>query len=378
MKILGKGVVYDARLAPSHRRFCSFTSTLALSTGRILVTFRAGSSKDASDENILIYSSDDKGKTWEAVFEGFDPVIEGIPGGWRAGALTEVSPGRLMGFFNWFDRSVPGRPLANPTTQGTLPSRLFVMESVDDGHSWMNRREVNTKPFEGVAMADSILKLATGALALPYEAWKAYDDPRPGQHHALLRLSHNGAHTFDAAIVVAHDPSNDLLFWDERLAVDPATRKIVALFWTHDRQAEQDRNIHMAWGSPEGGAWTSPEDTDIAGQIAHPLIMAGGVVLMVYVHRHDPPSLRAILGKDLGRSWDRKGELVLYKSGAGSESGTRGKQEFGAYWMAMNRWNFGHPDACLLDDGDVFVAFYAGDVAGLSVHWVRLTELSRT
>jgi len=375
MRILNQGLVFDAGSAPPHRRFCSFTSTLVLPSGRILVTFRSGSSKDAPDENILICSSDDQGMSWKIVFEGFDPMIDGIPGGWRVGALTEISPGRLVGFFNWFDRSDRIRPLANPATQGTLPSRLFVMDSFDNGHTWASRREVDTRPFQGIAMADAILKLADGTLGLPYEAWKSYEDPGPGQHHALLRLSQDGAHTFGPAVTVAHDPLNNTFFWDQRLAVDCSKGDVIALFWTHDRKAEQDLAIHIAWGSSDGKTWTGPLDTGIAGQIASPLIMPGGEVLMVYVHRHDPPSLRAVLSRDFGRSWDRAGELILYQSGAGPESGMDGRQKFSDYWVAMNRWQFGHPDASPLADGDVFVAFYAGNAGALSIQWVRLTEV---
>jgi hypothetical protein len=38
----------------------------------------------------------------------------------------------------------------------------------------------------------------------------------------------------------------------------------------------------------------------------------------------------------------------------------------------MNVWSFGHPIARLLPDGDVFVAFYAGDAHAMGIHWVRI------
>ena len=54
MRILDQGIVYDATSAPVHRRFCAFTNVTALSDGRILVAFHAGSGKEAPDENVLM------------------------------------------------------------------------------------------------------------------------------------------------------------------------------------------------------------------------------------------------------------------------------------------------------------------------------------
>ena len=64
MDILDRGIVFDASREPAHRRFCFFINSLILSDGRLLVTFRVGSSKDAPDENIVIRRSADGGKTW--------------------------------------------------------------------------------------------------------------------------------------------------------------------------------------------------------------------------------------------------------------------------------------------------------------------------
>ena len=49
-----------------------------------------------------------------------------------------------------------------------------------------------------------------------------------------------------------------------------------------------------------------------------------------------------------------------------------GKRDFGDYWTDMNVWSFGHPDAALLPNGDVFVAFYGGDANAMSIRWVRI------
>jgi hypothetical protein len=387
VKILDQGIVYDATSAPGHRRFCAFTNVTVLSDGRILVAFHAGSAKEAPDENVLMRLSADGGRTWEAVCEGLPPLtVDGKLGSWHHGRVTELAPGHLLGAFWWLDRSA-GQPMINPETTGTLPNRIFLMDSFDDGRTWVNRREVDTRPFPSVALMGAPLVLADGgipgkagyAIAVVSEAWKTYDDTSYGEHSGILSISHDGGYTFEPSIAVAHDPANRLLFWDERLAVDPETGRLVGMFWTHDREAGQDRNAHIAWAKTlDGTSWTYPVDTGFAGQIPRPLPLPGGRVLCVYVHRHRPPSLRAILSPDFGQTWDAAGELVFYEHPFGPQAGMDVSQRgLTDYYADQPLWNFGLVEPGLLPDGgrgphDVFVAFYAGDAQSLSVRWVRI------
>ena len=209
---------------------------------------------------------------------------------------TELAPGHLLGAFWWLDRSDPSRPMINPETTGTLPNRIFLMDSFDDGRTWTNRREVDTRPFPSVALMGAPLALADGSIAVVSEAWKTYDDA--GYWRALRPSSRSrttAATPSSRPSSVAHDPANRLLFWDERLAVDPETGRLVGMFWTHDRAAGAGRATRTSPGRRRRTArsWTYPTDTGFAGQIPRPLPLPGGRVLCVYVHRHWPPSLRA-------------------------------------------------------------------------------------
>jgi hypothetical protein len=240
-------------------------------------------------------------------------------------------------------------------------------------------REVPLRPHKGNALTGNVLVLHDGSLALPYEAWKEYHDTSPGQHHAALRLSSDGGRTWMGPEIVAHDTEGRLLFWDQRLAVNPEDGRLIAMFWTHDRQAQEDVPMHVAWGSPDGKRWSEPRSTGVAGQICAPLWLPGGRVFAAYVHRHQPPSLRAVLSEDAGRSWKMAEELVFYEKERGQqESGMGGKRDFADYWADMSIWTFGHPAAVRLGDwdrqehGDVLVAYYAGDERTMSIHWVRI------
>lgn len=371
MRVIDEGFVYDARLAPPTRCSCCFTNVCILADGKILVMFRAGSSKDSADENLILRCSTDQGKHWTTIFERFDPIVDGVSGSWRYGAISELEPGNLLGVFNWFDRSDPKLPLANPVTEGILPSRIFILELRESEQSWTRRREINPKPLEAMALTGPMLKLSNGGLAAQYECWKSYHDTKPGKHHAVLRVSHDNAWTFGPSIITGHDPSGRLFFYDQRLAVDSQRGRLVAAFWTYDRSAKRDANIHIAWGSPDGAGWTYPIDTGIAGQIASPLALPDGKLLLTYVHRHDPPSLRAVLSANFGKTWDLEHELTFYNSNV-KEAGMGESREAEDFWRDMGRWTFGHPEGRALSDGTIFVAYYAGNKGFLSLRWARL------
>ena len=334
MRILDQGIVYDAASAPPHRRFCAFTNTTVLADGRILVAFHAGSAKEAPDENVLMRLSADGGRTWEAVCDGLPPLtVDGKLGSWHHGRVTELAPGHLLGAFWWLDRSDPSRPMINPETTGTLPNRIFLMDSFDDGRTWANRREVDTRPFPSVALMGAPLVLADGSIAVVSEAWKTYDDTGIGEHSAILSISHDGGYTFEPSVVVAHDPANRLLFWDERLAVDPESGRLVGMFWTHDRVAQQDANAHIAWSkTPDGTIVDVSQRHRLRRSDPQAAGVPGGRLLCVYVHRHWPPSLRAVLSSDFGQTWDVADELILYEHAAGAQAGMDGKRDFADYY----------------------------------------------
>ena len=375
MEITDRGVVFDASQAPRDRRFCAWTNLTVLSDGRLLVSFHSGSAKEAPDENVVMRLSSDEGATWKTVCAGLEPLsLDGRLGSWHSGRVTELEPGWLIGAFRWLDRSVPGRPMVNPATTGTAPGAIFVMESTDDGRTWKNARRIDPGRFPAVSLMGAPLILQNGDIAVPCESWKDYDDAGYGRHHAILSISHDGAQTFDPPIVTATDPANRLFFWDNRLAVDPASGRMLGMFWTHDREEKRDVNAHVAWGAPDGQEWTSPLDAGFAGQIPTPLILPDGRVLVVYVHRHHPPSLRAMLSSDFGKTWDAAGELVYYQKEMGQEAGmVQGKRQIEDYYADMRVWTFGHTQAGLLPDGDVIVVYYAGDMESLSIHWVRIS-----
>jgi hypothetical protein len=372
MRVTASGTIFDANAAPVNCRSCAFTSVARLADGTLLVAFRNATGRDAPDGRLRVMRSRDTGATWETIVPGMTATVAGIEGNLYAGYLTEIAPARLLGAFVWVDRSNPALSFVNPVTTGVLPMRVLVAESPDGGETWGSFRTVDLAPHAGCSCTGPVMRLPGGRFALPYERWKEYDDASPGEHGAHLRFSGDGGGTWPGVATVATDPAARICYWDQRIAVHPETGQLVAMFWTHDRQAEQDIETHIAWGTPDGSNWTVPRPTGWRGQHCEPIAAGGDRLVAVYVHRHDPPSLRAVLSDDFGRSWLSESEVVFYDSAAGTEAGAAGRRAFEDAWQDMMAWRFGHPRGLLLPDGGLFVAYYAGDERATSVHWARL------
>jgi hypothetical protein len=374
MHIIDSGYVYDGHNAPPHQQNCAFTTIYLMQDNTIIVSGRWGSRRDSPDGHACIFASTDRGTSWGKRYDGYGREDwAGSPGENKGLTCTELTAGELTASSLWVDRSNPDLPFINPQTQGLLPMRIIHTISADGGYTWGSPQRMETAPHRAASPCSSaILPLPGGVLAQPYEHWKEYDDSNPGRPAPRLRLSRDNGATWPDYVTVAQHPDHVLAYWDQRLAVHPQTGQLVAMFWTHDFAAGTDRDIHIAWGSADGGEWSIPSPTGLPGQHCQPLALGENRLAAAYTHRRDPPGIALSVSDDFGKTWSRDQDLMVYDSTAGTESGAAASRSQAEYWNDMELWRFGHPRAVLLPDGEVFVVFYAGDDHIKSARWARL------
>lgn len=371
MKIIDRGLIYDASKAVAKEKFACFTWLRVLSDKSILCCFKIGPEKLSPDDNIIVMRSSDGGKTWQSCFCGFSTTFNNTLGSLTTGYISECLPNKLLISCLWVDRTNPELPIAHPVTTGLLPTKYLIAESEDSGSHWSPFRQIDLKPHKGIGPTGRIIRLSNGRLALPYESWKDWDDTE-GTQSANLRISDNEGKTWSEPVTIASDPFQKMYFWDNRLAMNPNNGQLVAMFWTYDSSTNKDLDIHIAWAEPDAQKWTHPKTTGISGQIAAPLAMGEKRLFTAYVHRNYPPSIRVIMSEDFGKTWQNEGELVIYESGAGQESGMNVSHNKAEYWESMYHWTFGHPTPVKLGDNTALIAFYGGDKTHLSIHWIKV------
>lgn len=371
MKLNGQGMVYDASGQPVDEAVASFVSLCVLSSGSVLCGFQLGPAKHAATSTIRFCRSDDNGRSWQELPARFETQLNGVPGSLSSGEVIELDPGHLLLYATWFDRSEPDRPLFDPETQGILHSRQLLANSHDDGATWSEWRVAPTPGLRGCSSTGPVQQWPDGRIALAFESYKEFDDPAPGTHGAWLMVSHDNGQSFDTPFLVAQHPDHRIYYWDQRICRSEGNDESVAMFWTHDLQDERDLNVHLSKFSTSADE-TAPilTDTGIPGQIAAPLMLPDGRLLAFVVDRSGPMTMKLWQSPDGGRTWPTGDALLVYEHNeqAALSQGNR-DIDYAEYWDDMLQWSFGHPAIRRLDNGEVVVAFYAGDPGCLSVHW---------
>ena len=376
MQVIHRSTIYDAPQQDTSRRTAFMDGLLRLQSGTWLSGFTVGPEKNHPTGTLQLSRSRDGGRNWSLVPFEFETQVGGVPGCLSSGELVEVEPGRLLVFTTWFDRSDPSRPLFNPETEGILRSRLLVAESTDEGDSWSAWREVPTPGLTGCAITGPIVQWSDGTIALTFESFKEFDDPTPVRPAAWLLRSHDDGATFGELFRIAQDPQNEIYYWDQRLCPSPTPGDFVAMFWTHDRASQRDRTVHFLQASCSAGESSAslPVETTIPGQIAAPLILEDGRILAFVVDRDRPGTMRLWQSSDNGLTWPAAECLVVHEheeQAALSQGLT--DIDFGAFWVDMGRWSFGHPAIRHSGAGRVMVSWYAGTPEWMSVHAAEIS-----
>lgn len=235
--------------------------------------------------HVLCYALIQKGQVGWMPYSNGLPSVQAVP-------LTDVGPYPTFKFHT-MDRTSDGALLAagsaysqsygRPGTRGTS----VFLRSEDEGRSWRYFSQVpNPHPFwwgEPGILAGS-----------------------NGKVLALLRVDRPRAFTKPEA------------------RYDPNAR------WDYLYQTESHDN---------GLTWSRPVKTPVWGHPAYLKRLQSGALLLVYGHRRPPFSVRAILSRDEGRSWDLKTmkELRVWEPG---------------------NFDLGYPQATQLEDGTILCAYY--------------------
>ena len=372
MHIAHRGLVFHGEKGTDHPS-CAFPGICVLPSGRWLCTCRAAPTKPATaGQHVLLSWSDDEGQSWTKPVAPFvPPDVAGQPGLFRVASLTALGGERVLAALCWVERCDPSLPYFNEKTQGLLDTKVFLAESREAGESWSKPMLVNTHPFHVPApLTGPVLLLRDGRWACHFELNKHYDDTAVWRHSSVCLFSSDEGKTWPEHVVVSHDPTNRIFYWDQRPAV-LQDGTILDVFWTYDNQAAVYLNIHARESRDNGKTWSEIWDAGIPGQPAPPVAVNGGRIALVYVDRTASPVIKLRLSSDRGRTWPAHTEQIVH--GGEVKSQTWRKQTMQDAWAEMGKFSIGLPCTALLPDGDVLVAYYAGPETDCTdIHWARV------
>ncbi len=364
MHVVESGLIFQGTESDRNNNV-SFCGLTVLPNGTLLAGARLASAKDSPDGNIGIWISNDAGKTWFGPNLPFQTEWEEKRGCLRAGNITPITDEHWMMALLWVDRRVTGRPMYNSATGGLCEMFPVLSETHDAGKSWTPLRRLAPSPGQlPTALCGPILQLEDGTLACPLEIQKEYDDPGPIFNHSVLLLSHDGGNTWPERVLVAGEPLEDRVYWDQRIAM-LGNGNLINTFWTYHTKQEHDMNVHVSFSHDNARTWSRPVDTGIIGQIAEPVVIHSRHIILLYVRRDREQRLMARESHDSGHSWDRDSEICFYEHLAG-------KGHSSNLFNAMSEWSFGHPKGIKLSENELFAVFYAGEGQNTGLHYCRI------
>ena len=352
------------------RAILTFGHLIALQSGTLLATCRAGSSKDSADETIEFYRSDDNGQSWSKPWRPFGETrVDDSFGTLKICYLSEPAAGRLLAAAMWIDRATyPDQPLFNAETEGCLPKDSLLAESLDEGKSWISWRKVPMPVEIGPAsLTNPILKLRDGSLAMSIETNKHYLDRAKWYQKVVFFHSQDGGASWGAPAVAGQDPSGRIFNWDLRCGVAPDGR-IVTFAWTYDTETTKYVNIHRRISHDNGYTWSAAEDLGITDQAGPPAILSDGRIVLPWVDRFGSHSIKVRLAEDVAAPFDPASEVVIYTHG----SEAKRDDKTGDLLAEMSLWSFGLPFATALSNGEVLVVYYAGNEKSMDIRYARI------
>lgn len=309
----------------------------------------------------LLTRSTDRGRSWSA------PEV--VPGyGWsgvECASITALSCGELM-LNQWQFGWVPlGRALAaRPGEHFALPEdfctemilsgeldtgpkirnrardfapwaraggRTVVHFSADNGLSWSGTTNIETAPYSGGYGLRGAAETAPGRLVMPL-------NDIPDYQRIYVVISEDNGRTWSDPVFVAWSP--DHLFTEPAI-IASADGALLTMF-------RDDRTGHLFFSrSQDGGrTWSDAEKTPIAGYPPHLLATSDGMLLCTYGHRKPDYSIRAVLSRDGGKSWDDDGFITI-----------RG---------GLPNRDLGYPTTIALGQDRFFTVYYCQDERGLT------------
>ncbi len=340
-----------------------------LSDDRVLCFYRAGSAFLSVDGVLAMLRSVDGGKNWQTEGLVWEPINDDIPYSYGSPHGTRMKDGTVILLAERWDCTNPRQLMYNPDTGGMRTVECVLFRSSDDGHTW-SEPEVLALPVNGLVNPPSqIVELNDGRWFMACELWKSWDDEDALHIKGFAIYSDDQGRTWsgrrdfpyaaDAKKMYSHSRYTRML--DGRVA---------ALHWTQRVGTDTDVDIHITISDEATNEWSEPQPTGMMGQTSWMADMGDGVLMAAYTLREGmEPSIRAILSRDEGVTWDFEHEVVIWDAVGQEYLGTERRPSYPA---SHDNLAFGKPNAARMPNGEIICSWWCTQACVTHARFARL------
>jgi len=363
---LDTGFVYRNDKPHVVSRHAYFPTISLLPGGELVCGMDIGEAFESPQLRSYTCRSGDHGQTWSVPQKIFEPdtTAHAVSTTCRIG---HVGNGELLGWTCLFARTHPEEGLANPQNGGFCHTDFATVRSVDAGQTWSPpqpvKLPVDWKPFETcspplVLDDDRLLTFSS-----PWATWEGQNSP--WGHNGVAFTSEDRGQTWSNMITVFDGQANHLAGFEQAMAT-LSDGRVLAVAWTLDLKTQKSVNNRIALSNDSGRRFNTPVFIPIHGETCRLVALEDNHVLAVY-RRVDQPGLWAQIAAIKGNTWHPVADRLLW-------GGTIiGREENTDNAIAsMSDLRFGCPAITRLQNGDLYVVFWAVEDCVSSIRWIRL------
>ena len=373
INLLDTGIVYRGSKDDPHLRNAAFPSIAQLPDGRLVATMTIGRERNSSDVRCYCSESPDSrasgasgggDMSWSPPRKIFEPDESDHPvsAGIR---MSRVQDGSLVGFANLLDRSDPQGAVTNPENGGSVAKEHAITRSID-GRTW-TRPEFFEPPLDWNYLGEPspVLAISADRWLLPSLTRLDWHGRCPFGLKSFVMISRDEGRTWPRAVDVFDLWARRIITWEQK-QTRLTDGRLLAVTWAFDSRTRENLPNLYTFSYDEGESYDSPYTSPLRGQTCTPLALGHNHLLCVY-RRLDKNGLWAHLAQVMGTDWIPHAETCLWGSDRAAMPGAKNSaiENQGAL-------QFGFPQLIRLEEGNIFVVFWAVE-DGLSViRWFRL------
>lgn len=364
LECVKSGLIYRNPLPHVKSVHAYFPSVVKLPGGEMLASFNLGQAFEAADLHVHLARSRDEGESW--TFEGpIYPVANERMFSTMA-RLTAAPDGQVVAYLHRHNRSRPNTGLGNPQTLGFVETEPMLMRSADGGRSW-DGPTLFASPIVGspLEMCSPITVLRDGRWLISTSTWRAWNGECPDGLRMVALVSHDCGETWPEYWDVMCDPNQEIIYWESKV-IELQDGRLLGVAWGYNEKKQRDLPNPYAVSCDKGKTFTAPRSTGLLGQTMTPLLLEDGKILVVY-RRIDRPGLWANISRLEGDEWINEAELPLWGNDGSGLTATGGNMV-----ENFNVLRFGAPTLLPLDNGIIFVAFWAVEDGVSVIRWFKL------